>query len=106
MSLQDLQQFNGKGKSCKTYFSAAGKIYDVTPSEMFSSTYQQWAGRDATVALASMSLKASDIGRTDIWKQLSPADEKSLQSWTNYFDQKYYVKGHLKEWYEEEEEDQ
>jgi predicted heme/steroid binding protein len=101
LSLQELQRFNGQGTH-PTYFSAAGKVYDVSRSEMFSSTYSQWAGRDATVALAKMSLDPSDISRTDVWKQLSPEDEKSLKSWTYYFDEKYQIKHWLKEYVEEE----
>eukprot|EP00797_Seminavis_robusta_P010602 Sro178_g078060.2 (110) ;mRNA; f:21138-21467 len=101
MSLRDLESFNGKNGN-GTYFSAAGKIYDVSTSDMFASAYSRWAGRDATVALAKMSLKPEDISRTDIWKSLDESDQKSLVSWLSYFDEKYYIRGRLKEYYEED----
>ena len=100
ISLKELEQFNGtKGKP--TFFSVGGTIYDVSSSDMFSSTYSQWAGKDATVALARMSMDPQDISRTDIWKSLSESDQVSLKSWTDYFDEKYYIKGRLKEWVED-----
>lgn len=97
MAMKELEQFNGTNGR-PTFFSAGGKIYDVSSSDMFASTYSQWAGKDATVALARMSLDPQDISRTDIWKSLSDSDKKSLKSWTDYFDEKYYIKGRLKEW--------
>lgn len=105
MKLSELAKFNGQNNNTndntnkKTYFSAGGTIYDVSSSEMFASAYQQWAGKDATVALAKMSLSPNDINRTDIWKNLTQSDQQSLQSWIDYFDQKYYIKGCIYEYY-------
>eukprot|EP00565_Helicotheca_tamesis_P009600 CAMPEP_0185729546 /NCGR_PEP_ID=MMETSP1171-20130828/6316_1 /TAXON_ID=374046 /ORGANISM="Helicotheca tamensis, Strain CCMP826" /LENGTH=169 /DNA_ID=CAMNT_0028398417 /DNA_START=38 /DNA_END=547 /DNA_ORIENTATION=- len=100
LSLSELAQYDGKdGKP--TYFSADGAIYDVSSSEMFASTYELWAGRDASVALAKMSLDKRDINRTD-WEKLSNEELESLQSWTEYFRQKYIIKGHLKEFLEKD----
>ena len=96
ISLSELKQFDGKN-GCGTYFAAGGSIYDVTNSAMFSSSYNQWAGRDATIALARMSLDKADINRTD-WNSLSTAEIESLNSWVDYFDQRYYIKGWLREW--------
>ena len=96
LSLSELKQFDGKnGRG--TYFAAGGSIYDVTTSTMFASSYNQWAGRDATVALARMSLDKADINKID-WDSLSAAELESLKSWMDYFDQRYYIKGWLKEW--------
>jgi predicted heme/steroid binding protein len=102
MSLPELETYNGKGHN-PTYFSAAGNVYDVSTSAMFQSTYSQWAGQDATVALAKMSLRQEDISRTDGWKSLSEQDRKSLDSWKLYLDEKYYIKARLKEWYAEDD---
>jgi predicted heme/steroid binding protein len=105
ISLEELSYFDGGSRSSKndstkpTYFSAGGTVYDVSSSAMFASTYSQWAGKDATVALAKMSLDRKDINRTDIWKNLSGRDQESLQSWMDYFDEKYYIKGQLQEYY-------
>jgi predicted heme/steroid binding protein len=100
LSLQELKAYNGKGNN-PTYFSTAGNVYDVSTSGMFQSTYSQWAGQDATVALAKMSLQQGDISRIDGWKNLSEQDQKSLDSWIRYLDEKYYIKARLKEWYAE-----
>ena len=95
ISLSDLKQFDGKnGRG--TYFAAGGSIYDTT-SAMFASSYNQWAGRDATIALARMALDKADINRID-WDNLSTSEIESLKSWMDYFDQRYYIKGWLKEW--------
>mmetsp|Transcript_120 Transcript_120/g.297 ORF Transcript_120/g.297 Transcript_120/m.297 type:complete len:157 (-) Transcript_120:59-529(-) len=95
ISLSELSQYDGTdGHS--TYFSANGSVYDVSSSDMFQTSYSQWKGKDATVALAQMSLNPKDINRTD-WDALSDDDLKSLHSWTHYFNQKYLIKGRLKE---------
>ena len=95
--LSELQtKYNGKDGN-PTYFSADGNIYDVSSSPMFQSSYSQWAGADATVSLARMSLDPTDINRTD-YDALTEADLKALNSWTNYFHQKYLIKGRLKEY--------
>jgi predicted heme/steroid binding protein len=97
MSLQDVAQFNGvNGRP--TYFSAQGWVWDVSSSEMFREAYSSWAGNDATVALAKMSLSADDVNRTDCWKNLTPAELESVQSWTAYFMEKYMIKGRLREY--------
>lgn len=57
MTLEELSYFDGSSSRGKPiYFSAAGTVYDASTSAMFQSTYHQWAGKDATVALAKMSL--------------------------------------------------
>mmetsp|Transcript_18366 Transcript_18366/g.28360 ORF Transcript_18366/g.28360 Transcript_18366/m.28360 type:complete len:161 (-) Transcript_18366:135-617(-) len=95
MSLVELSAYNGTyGKP--TYFSSNGLIYDVSSSDMFQSSYSLWKGKDATVALAKMSLDPADINRTD-WDSLSENDIKSLQSWSHYFSEKYFIKGRVAE---------
>mmetsp|Transcript_567 Transcript_567/g.708 ORF Transcript_567/g.708 Transcript_567/m.708 type:complete len:173 (+) Transcript_567:144-662(+) len=98
MSLSELSQYDGK-EGRPTYFAADGAIYDVSSSEMFSSTYGLWAGKDASIALAKMSLDKKDINRVD-WDKLSETELESLHSWTDYFRQKYLIKGHVKEFLE------
>lgn len=115
MSLQQLAQYDGHHQTFpftqqpKIYFSSDGYVYDATKSEMFYAghAYSQWAGKDATVALAIMSMSPSDINRQD-WNQvLAQKDAKgsltnlnSLKSWTYYFGEKYYIVGRLKEYIE------
>lgn len=95
-TLTTLDAYDGVQKP-RIYFSSQGIVYDVTDSEMFDSAYELWKGKDATFCLARMSIDKNDINRTD-WKSLTDKDLESLQSWTSYFDQKYLIKGRLKEY--------
>jgi hypothetical protein len=65
---------------------------------MFASSYGQWKGKDATVALAKMSLEATDVNRTDCWHNLSLEEQESLASWTYYFHEKYWIRAKLREY--------
>lgn len=95
MSLSDLAPHDGRDGR-PIYFSSDGWVWDASSSEMFRESYGLWAGKDATVALAKMSLDPSDVNRTD-WDSLSADDLKSLHSWTEYFSEKYLIKGRIKE---------
>ena len=92
--LQELSQYDGS--SGKTYFSAEGLVYDVSESEMFRDSYALWAGKDATISLAKMSLAPEDANRLDL-DVLNDDDYKTLRSWSHYFGEKYYIVGQLKE---------
>ena len=80
------------------YFTAGGYVYDVTKSEMFDSAYAQWKGKDATVALARMSLDAKDVNNLTDWHNLTTSEQDSLDSWERYFKEKYWIRGRLKEY--------
>lgn len=97
-TLADLARYDGEDRK-QVYFSANGLVYDVTSSEMFESAYSLWKGKDASVALATMSMNERDVNRTD-WESLSAHDIKSLESWSHYFNEKYMIKGKLKEFHE------
>ena len=61
LSLAELGEFRG-GEH--VYFAAAGVVYDVSGSALFApgGAYgENWAGRDATVALATTSLDPSAV---------------------------------------------
>ena len=67
---------------------SVGRVYDASASEAFRETYgATWAGRDASVALALMSLEERDAGRLD-WHCLRPEDRQALRDWRAYFDQR------------------
>ena len=102
-SLKDLSRFDGKSQNL-IYFSSDGWIWDVTKADSFqgNSPYGLWRGKDATVSLAKMSMDKSDANRTD-WENLSQQDIESLRSWTDYFAEKYFIKGKLKEYAEHHE---
>jgi predicted heme/steroid binding protein len=97
-SLKDLSNYDGR-EGTPHYFVSDGHVWDASSSDMFKSAYGQWSGRDASFALAKMSLSDEDINRTD-YDSLSEEDMESLQSWTQYFNQKYLIKGHLTEYKE------
>ena len=104
MSLQKLSKFDGsENHKASIYFASDGWIWDVTKSESFqndsNSPYGMWRGKDATVSLAKMSMNKNDINRTD-WEKLTSQDLESLKSWTDYFSEKYLIKGKLKEYTE------
>jgi predicted heme/steroid binding protein len=94
MTLQDLSRYNGDNNS-PTYFASDGFVWDVTESKMFRESYALWKGKEASVALAKMSLDPKDVNRTD-WDTLNDAELKSLRSWTTYFREKYRIVGRLK----------
>merc|ERR1712060_310499 len=90
----ELAKYNGKEKA-RMYVALAGKVYDVSASEMFTAPGgygELWGGRDATVALAKMSMEASDVNRED-WEALDDKDWESLESWEKHFAKKYPVVG-------------
>ena len=96
MTLEELSEYNG-AEGRPTYFSSDGLIWDVSSFETFKDTYSFWKGKDASVALAIMSMSHKDVNRTD-WENLTENDWKSLHSWTRYFQEKYIIKGRLKEY--------
>jgi predicted heme/steroid binding protein len=63
MTLASLGGFNGSGTT-PLYFGCRGNIYDASESEAFRKQYSAWAGKDATYALATMSLEPQDAGKT------------------------------------------
>jgi predicted heme/steroid binding protein len=99
LTLQELAQLNGEGPN-GLYFGCRGRVFDATDSEMFRSAYSTWAGKDATFALATMSLDTRDAGRTDRWldSELNAQELDALTSWERYFAEKYYQRGRLLEY--------
>lgn len=89
LTLAELELCRGGGDGRPTYFAARGVVYDVTDSPSFTQGggYTAFAGRDASFALATMSLHPNDVGRRGV--KLSEEDQASLDDWVVYFDQKY-----------------
>lgn len=100
-----LSQYNGETRS-EIYFSAGGIVWDVTMSDSFApqkGQYSCFAGRDSTLPLVHMQLDARQVNRSDKWKTLTEKDQKSLNSWVVYFDEKYPRAGVLREWVRDED---
>merc|ERR1712028_157215 len=94
-TLQELQGF-GPSSSDPILLGILGVVYDVsTGREFFGPTgpYRIYAGHDATYALASMSLKKSDL---DVFEYtLDEDDRQTLADWIEYFRVKYGAIGRL-----------
>lgn len=94
-SLSQLRKYN---KSASTrYIAVCGKVYDVTASENYAAggAYEGFPGHDATVALAKMSLDASQLDIPMESAQLEPAQQRAARDWAARFDEKYPVVGVL-----------
>merc|ERR1712216_108000 len=103
-TLPELQHYNGTTQP-HIYFSAKGVVFDVTDAESFQpdGAYgKNWAGRDATLSLALMSLDAKDVNRQD-WSSMGPKEVETLDSWLHYFDEKYRRVGVLREYRDKED---
>mmetsp|Transcript_15392 Transcript_15392/g.27776 ORF Transcript_15392/g.27776 Transcript_15392/m.27776 type:complete len:169 (+) Transcript_15392:38-544(+) len=101
LTLQELSDYRipspAAGNGGTVYFSSDGYIWDVSHSETFQQMYRsKWAGKDATFALAKMSMEHSNINRTD-YHRLTQEEWDSVRSWTKYFQQKYWIRGILQE---------
>lgn len=94
-TLQELHGF-GPSSSGRIMLGILGNVYDVSIGrEFFGPTgpYRIYAGHDATYALASMSLKQSDL---DVFEYaLDEDDRQTLADWIAYFKVKYGAVGGL-----------
>jgi cytochrome-b5 reductase len=93
--------FENDGRNNKPiWLSAKGEVFDVTRGRDFygpESGYAIMAGRDASRALALMSLNKSDVDNNRI-DDLSAADIMTLDEWRMKFHTKYTCLGSLKGW--------
>jgi len=81
-TVEDLQRFNGTEGSI--YIGAGNLVFDVSSCEAYrpGNNYSVFAGKDATVALARMSLSAADM---NIEASLSPQEKTTLQEWLDFY---------------------
>lgn len=90
------------GVDAKMYIGVCGKVIDVSPSENFVPEQgygKLWGGRDATYALAKMSLDPEVANKLDFTiEDLEPLERKSLKSWKTHFSSKYQEVGTIKEY--------
>ena len=97
--VDELWEYNGTdGKPI--YLAAKGVVYDVSSGDDFygpESGYNIMAGRDASRALATMSLDIKDVDKNNI-DDLSYGDIFTLDEWIAKYQFKYYVVGTLKGW--------
>ena len=87
----------GADEPTPIFVALQGEVFDVSRAADHygpAGEYHLFAGRDATFALATMSLDPRDVGRTD-YVNLDAAARSSLENWIVYFDQKYRRVGRM-----------
>eukprot|EP00923_Selenidium_pygospionis_P056611 GHVN01098795.1.p1 GENE.GHVN01098795.1~~GHVN01098795.1.p1 ORF type:complete len:186 (+),score=13.41 GHVN01098795.1:203-760(+) len=102
-TLEELAAYNGT-KGARIYVSIRGVVYDVSLQgrEFYGpgGSYHLFAGRDATMALATMSLEPSVLDSKD-WQanELPLLEKETLASWIEKFESKYAVVGYVDGYY-------
>ena len=93
LTKQQLAKYNCKND--KKYIAVGGNIYDVSgKGDSFygdGGAYSKLTGTDASYRLATM-----NMGEIEEEKDLTEEDNKSLNSWINFFEKKYKSIGTLK----------
>lgn len=103
LTLEDIAKANSETPegyaTAPIYLAAKGKVYDMSFGGVIfygkGGGYSKFAGRDASRALAKMSLNEADVinPHTD---DLTEKEWKTLDDWVKKFEQKYPVVGKLK----------
>ncbi|KAH8785060.1 cytochrome b5-like heme/steroid binding domain-containing protein [Diaporthe sp. PMI_573] len=92
ISLEELAKADGK-EGARCYVAIKGKVYDVTGNKMYQpgNSYNVFAGKDASRALAKTSTSAEDV--LPEWKDLSDKEKGTLNDWVKFFSNRYNVVG-------------
>nr|POE54941.1 putative steroid-binding protein 3 [Quercus suber] len=96
ISLDYLSKCDGKSTDYPTYVAIKGTVFDVSGNSAYNpgGSYQVFAGKDASRALAQSSLKAEEC-RPE-WEDLSDDHKKVLNDWYTFFSKRYNIKGKSK----------
>ncbi|KAK3599988.1 hypothetical protein CHS0354_012642 [Potamilus streckersoni] len=99
MTLEQLREYDGKGKDGRILIAVNGKIFDVTLGKRFygpGGPYGLFAGRDASRALATFSL-SDDAFRNeyDDLSDLNSMQMESVSEWEIQLREKYDYVGKL-----------
>lgn len=99
-SLETLARFDGEQKPM--CMGVCGKVVNVSSSENIKVGQgygKLWAGKDATFALAKLSLSMTDANRMDFTlDQFTVEEFKALAGWYKHFTTKYPIVGRLSEY--------
>ncbi|KXJ91031.1 cytochrome b5-like heme/steroid binding domain-containing protein [Microdochium bolleyi] len=92
ISLADLARADGS-EGQKAYVAIKGKIYDVTGNKAYQTggSYNVFAGKDASRALAKTSTKPEDVKPE--WQDLEEKEKGVLNDWDTFFSKRYNVVG-------------
>ncbi len=96
LTLSELSAFDG-GSCERLIVSVEGVLYDITQRwDLYGpgKKYNVFCGRDATFALATMSLEKADMNRFSF--ELDGEQEQTLREWVAKYKKSYPVVGRLK----------
>ena len=91
----ELMRYTGSQHEKRIYLCCKNIVYDVTSAKDFYGSegpYANFAGRDASRALALMSLKIEDVENTDL-SDLNEEQLNVLNDWERKFKSKYKIVG-------------
>eukprot|EP01138_Halocafeteria_seosinensis_P016404 gb/GECG01016735.1/.p1 GENE.gb/GECG01016735.1/~~gb/GECG01016735.1/.p1 ORF type:complete len:178 (+),score=25.74 gb/GECG01016735.1/:1-534(+) len=92
----ELEQYTGQGEK-SIYIGVSGNVFDMSESTGFygpGGPYHCFAGRDATIGLATMELDPSKWDQRS-WSDLSQGEKDTLDDWVQKFEMKYPLVGYL-----------
>ncbi len=91
----ELMRYTGSQHEKRIYLCCKNIVYDVTSARDFygpEGPYANFAGRDASRALALMSLKIEDVENTEL-SDLNEEQLNVLNDWERKFKSKYKIVG-------------
>ncbi|RGP68128.1 cytochrome b5 [Fusarium longipes] len=93
ISKEELAKANGSTEGGKCYVAIKGKVYDVTGNKAYlpGASYNVFAGKDASRALAKSSTKPEDA--LPEWQDLDDKEKGVLNDWITFFSKRYNVVG-------------
>ncbi|XP_013391224.1 membrane-associated progesterone receptor component 1 [Lingula anatina] len=99
-TLEQLREFDGKGRDGRLLVAVNGKVFDVTRGKRFygpDGPYGLFAGRDASRGLATFSLDTENAIRDeyDDLSDLNSMQMDSIREWEMQFTEKYDYVGRL-----------
>ncbi|GAW21468.1 hypothetical protein ANO14919_109870 [Xylariales sp. No.14919] len=92
ITLEELAKANG-AEGQKAYVAIKGKVYDVSANKAYreGGTYNVFAGKDASRALAKSSKEPEDVQSE--WRDLDEERQGTLNDWITFFSKRYNVVG-------------
>lgn len=94
-SVEELRQYDGSGEN-PAYICAKGMVFDVDKNFYGpDAPYGAFAGRDASRALAKVSLEKADLENSNI-DDLTFSERHTLEEWVAKFEMKYTKVGYMK----------
>ncbi|KEF56006.1 uncharacterized protein A1O9_07586 [Exophiala aquamarina CBS 119918] len=93
MSLEQLAGHDGTNPDKPAYVAIKGTIFDVSKNSAYApgGSYQVFAGKDPSRALATSSLKPEDC--VPDWDDLDDKHKTVLDEWYTFFSKRYNVVG-------------